>query len=98
MMIDKIRFGQLLKDIIKWEATKTNEKYLRQFQIYEKGISWKHWCTRNQANMERFQAINVIGSLYRVCFVSISGVVQHEDAPRTGTMELNSGKDYNCEC
>jgi len=29
MMIDKIRFEQLLKDIIKWEATKTNEKYLR---------------------------------------------------------------------
>jgi len=36
--------------------------------------------------------------LYCVWLAKISGAVQYEDAPRTGTMELHSGKDYHCEC
>jgi hypothetical protein len=96
MVIDN-RFEQFSNDMIKWEATKTNKKINLGLAIIKVFLGYTGTPETNPTWQKR-ETNNVSEISGHVWLIKISGVVQYEDAPRTGTMELHSGKDYHCEC
>lgn len=97
MMID-YKFEQLMNDTIKnWIEKKTDKNACSVLKFANVFLGYFGAPETNQTFgfLETTIALRI---LYRVWLAKISGAVQYEDAPRTGTMELHSGKDYHCEC
>jgi hypothetical protein len=96
MMIDNI-FEQLKNEKIKWAVTKINNH--RNLVLESGKVFLGHYGTpESNQQLEYPETSKVLGNSRHVWLAMISGVVQYEDAPRTGTMEIHSGKDYYCEC
>lgn len=96
MVIDN-RFEQFSNDMIKWAATKANKKINLVLTIIKVFLGSTGRPETNPT-WQDLETNNVLKISSHVWLNKISGVVQYEDAPRTGTMELRSGKDYHCEC
>jgi len=95
-MIDNI-FEQLKNDLIKWAVTKINNYSNLVLELGKVFLGHPGTPESNQP-WEYPETSNILGTSRHVWLAKISGVVQYEDAPRTGTMEIHSGKDYHCEC
>merc|ERR1712001_673261 len=96
MMTDNI-FEQLKNDKIQWDVTKTNNENCLVLELEKVFLGYPGTPESNQP-WGHLETNKVLGISYCVWLAMISGVVQYEDAPRTGTMEIHSGKDYYCEC
>jgi len=82
---------------MKWEVTKTNKDNCLVLGLEQVFLGYSGTPESNQP-WRYLETTKVLGISYCVWLATISGVVQYEDAPRTGTMETHSGKDYFCEC
>ena len=84
-MIDNI-FEQLKNEKIKWAVTKINN---HSNLVLESGkVFLGHYGTpESNQQLEYPETSKVLGNSRHVWLAMISGVVQYEDAPRTGTMK-----------
>jgi hypothetical protein len=97
MMID-YKFEQLMNDTMKMDLKNKTDKHtcsVLKFPNVFLGYSGTPGTNQTYSFLETAMLLRI---LYCVWLAKISGAVQYEDAPRTGTMELHSGKDYHCEC
>lgn len=97
MMID-YKFEQLMNDTTKWNAKETDKNTTRSVLEFANVFLGYSGTPETNQQLRFLETAMILRILYCVWLAKISGAVQYEDAPRTGTMELHSGKDYHCEC